>query len=232
MMSILPRPCARSRTLDTVTQHTESDTSVIAALVLAGGRSRRMGSDKAALDWDGEPMLARVVRVVSQRCDPVLVVAGETSAAFRGVDDIRDRAAPGIDASKVRWVTDEQEGTGPLGGLVAGLSAAAAAGAEYAFVCATDMPLIAPELIDELRLGVTGSTQAVIARDAQRDHPMAGIYRTDAAGLIADIVAGGERRMLGAIEALTTHRVGISDPDWLVNVNAPEDLHRLRVSAG
>ncbi|ANY25993.1 molybdopterin guanine dinucleotide synthase [Gordonia terrae] len=231
-MSILPRPCARSRTLDTVTQHTESDTSVIAALVLAGGRSRRMGSDKAALDWDGEPMLARVVRVVSQRCDPVLVVAGETSAAFRGVDDIRDRAAPGIDASKVRWVTDEQEGTGPLGGLVAGLSAAAAAGAEYAFVCATDMPLIAPELIDELRLGVTGSTQAVIARDAQRDHPMAGIYRTDAAGLIADIVAGGERRMLGAIEALTTHRVGISDPDWLVNVNAPEDLHRLRVSAG
>ncbi|WP_373278279.1 molybdenum cofactor guanylyltransferase [Gordonia terrae] len=191
-----------------------------------------MGSDKAALDWDGEPMLARVVRVVSQRCDPVLVVAGETSAAFRGVDDIRDRAAPGIDASKVRWVTDEQEGTGPLGGLVAGLSAAAAAGAEYAFVCATDMPLIAPELIDELRLGVTGSTQAVIARDAQRDHPMAGIYRTDAAGLIADIVAGGERRMLGAIEALTTHRVGISDPDWLVNVNAPEDLHRLRVSAG
>jgi molybdopterin-guanine dinucleotide biosynthesis protein A len=205
---------------------------VIAALVLAGGRSRRMGSDKAALDWDGEPMLARVVRVVSQRCDPVLVVAGETSAAFRGVDDIRDRAAPGIDASKVRWVTDEQEGTGPLGGLVAGLSAAAAAGAEYAFVCATDMPLIAPELIDELRLGVTGSTQAVIARDAQRDHPMAGIYRTDAAGLIADIVAGGERRMLGAIEALTTHRVGISDPDWLVNVNAPEDLHRLRVSAG
>ncbi|WYY13429.1 molybdenum cofactor guanylyltransferase [Gordonia terrae] len=215
-----------------MTQHTESDTSVIAALVLAGGRSRRMGSDKAALDWDGEPMLARVVRVVSQRCDPVLVVAGETSAAFRGVDDIRDRAAPGIDASKVRWVTDEQEGTGPLGGLVAGLSAAAAAGAEYAFVCATDMPLIAPELIDELRLGVTGSTQAVIARDAQRDHPMAGIYRTDAAGLIADIVAGGERRMLGAIEALTTHRVGISDPDWLVNVNAPEDLHRLRVSAG
>ena len=129
-------------------------------------------------------------------------------------------------------MTDEQEGTGPLGGLVAGLSAAAAAGAEYAFVCATDMPLIAPELIDELRLGMTGSTQAVIARDAQRDHPMAGIYRTDAAAQIADLVASGERRMLGAIEALNTHRVGVSEPDWLVNVNAPEDLHRLRVSPG
>jgi molybdopterin-guanine dinucleotide biosynthesis protein A len=206
--------------------------SGLAGIVLAGGRSRRMGSDKAALDWQGEPMLARVVRVVAQRCDPVLVVAGESSAAFRGIDDIRDRAAPGIDSSKVRWVTDEQEGAGPLGGLVAGLAAAAAAGAEFAFVCATDMPLIAGELIDELCRGLTGSAQAVIAHDAQRDHPMAGVYRTDAGPVIAEIVAGGERRMLGAIEALNTHRVGVSDPDWLVNVNAPEDLHRLRVSAG
>jgi len=215
-----------------VTQDTGSDGSKLAAIVLAGGRSRRMGSDKAALDWEGEPMLARVVRVVAQRCDPVLVVAGATSAAFRGIDDIRDRAAPGIDRSRVHWVTDEQEGAGPLGGLVAGLAKAAADGADLAFVCATDMPLIAPELIDELRLGLTDSTQAVIARDAQRDHPMAGIYRTDAGPVIADLVAGGERRMLGAVEALNTHRVGVSDPEWLVNVNAPEDLHRLRVTTG
>ncbi|WP_372632649.1 molybdenum cofactor guanylyltransferase [Gordonia jinghuaiqii] len=219
-----------------MTDHTQNDSRgpdrpMLAGIVLAGGRSRRMGSDKAALDWEGEPMLARVVRVVAQRCDPVFVVAGETSAAFRGIDDIRNRAAPGIDSSKVHWVTDEQEGAGPLGGLVAGLAAAAAAGAELAFVCATDMPLIAPELIDELCLGLTGSTQAVIARDAQRDHPMAGVYRTDAGPVIAEVVAAGERRMLGAIDALNTHRVGVSEPDWLVNVNAPEDLHRLRASA-
>ncbi|PWD43956.1 molybdenum cofactor guanylyltransferase [Gordonia paraffinivorans] len=228
-MTILPRGDGVSRRLLVVTQDTPNPESIrLAGIVLAGGRSRRMGSDKAALDWEGEPMLARVVRVLQERCDAVLVVAGERSAAYQGIDDIRGRAAPGIDRDRVRWVTDEQEGVGPLGGLVAGLAAAADAGAQYAFVCATDMPLIAPGLIDELRRGLTGSTQAVIARDAQRDHPMAGIYRTDTASVIADLVAGGERRMLGAIEALTTHRVGVSEPDWLVNVNAPEDLHRLR----
>ena len=91
------------------------------------------------------------------------------------------------------------------------------------------MPLISAELIDELLRGVTPSAQAVIAHDSQRDHPMAGIYRTAAAEVVAGVVATGERRMTAALDALTTYRVAVSEPDWLVNVNAPEDLHRLRV---
>ncbi|MEE4022666.1 molybdenum cofactor guanylyltransferase [Gordonia sp. PKS22-38] len=195
--------------------------SQVAGIVLAGGRSRRMGRDKAALEWEGEPLLARVVRIVGRRCDPVLVVAPEESAAYR--------ALYGTGGPEARWVTDETPGAGPLGGLAVGLAHAADTGARWAFVCATDMPLITPELIDELLRGVTESTQAVIASDAQRDHPMAGLYRTDAAGVIADLTAGGERRMLAALDALTTHRVAVGNPDWLTNVNAPEDLHRLHV---
>ncbi len=194
----------------------------VAGIVLAGGRSRRMGSDKATLDWEGEPLLARVVRIVGSRCDPVLVVAPETSAAFVNLH--------GTGGPPAWWVTDEEPGVGPLGGLAVGLREAAEDGAEWAFVCATDMPLITTELIDELLRGVTESTQAVIAHDAQRDHPMAGLYRTSAAATIAELTAAGERRMLAALDALTTHRIAVSDPQWLVNVNAPEDLHRLRVS--
>ncbi|MET9201729.1 molybdenum cofactor guanylyltransferase [Gordonia sp. NPDC003585] len=200
---------------------TEASDGRLAGIVLAGGRSRRMGQDKAALDWDGEPMLARIVRVAAERCEPILVVATEESSAYQGLF--------GTGGPEAQWITDEEPGAGPLGGLVAGLSAAAAGGAELAFVCATDMPLISAELIDELLTGVTPSAQAVIAHDNQRDHPMAGIYRTDAAGVIADVVATGERRMTAALDALTTYRISVSEPDWLVNVNAPEDLHRLRV---
>ncbi|MGK2319851.1 molybdenum cofactor guanylyltransferase [Gordonia rhizosphera] len=193
----------------------------LAGIVLAGGRSRRMGRDKAGIDWEGEPMLARVVRVVGERCRPVLVVASEDSAAYR--------ALHGTGGPEAQWVTDEEPGTGPLGGLAVGLAQAAAAGARWAFVCATDMPLISAELIDELRRGVTSSVQAVIAHDMGRDHPMAALYRTDASEVIAGLAAQGERRMLGALDALTTHRVAVSNPDWLTNVNAPEDLHRLHV---
>ncbi|WAC55054.1 molybdenum cofactor guanylyltransferase [Gordonia sp. SL306] len=193
----------------------------VAGIVLAGGRSRRMGRDKAALEWEGEPMLARVVRVVGERCQPVLVVANEESAAYRSLY--------GTGGPEAQWVTDEAPGTGPLGGLAVGLARAAEAGAEWAFVCATDMPLISVDLVDELMRGVTTSNQVVIATDAQRDHPMAGVYRTDVAGTLGRLTDGGERRMLAALELLTTHRVAVSNPEWLTNVNAPEDLHRLHV---
>ncbi|GAC49771.1 molybdenum cofactor guanylyltransferase [Gordonia aichiensis] len=194
-----------------------------AGIVLAGGRSRRMGSDKAALDWNGEPMLAGLVRTISQRCEPVFVVATEDSAAYRLL-----HGTGGPDAT---WVTDEEPGAGPLAGLAVGLAAARDAGCELAFVSATDMPLIEPELIDELQAAVTDTAGAVVAHDAERDHPMAAIYRTDAADAIAELVAAGERRMTAALEALATYRVTVSDPLWLTNVNSPEDVHRVRISA-
>ncbi|MFW0796401.1 molybdenum cofactor guanylyltransferase [Gordonia sp. CPCC 205515] len=200
---------------------TQQDAAQVAGIVLAGGRSRRMGTDKAAMDWDGEPLLARVVRIVGERCRPVFVVAPEESAAYRGLF--------GTGGPEATWVTDEEPGAGPLAGLAAGLAAAGADGATWAFVCATDMPLISTDLIDELLLGVTPSTQAVIARDNQRDHPMAGLYRTDVAPILAELTASGERRMLAVLDAVTTHRVAVTQPDWLTNVNAPEDLHRLHV---
>ncbi|MFM9376404.1 molybdenum cofactor guanylyltransferase [Gordonia sp. VNK21] len=194
----------------------------LAGIVLAGGRSRRMGQDKASLDFQGRPMLDTVVDVVAQRCAPVLVTAAQTSAAYGQLGE----------SPNYQWVTAEEAGTGPLGGLVAALDVAAGAGAPAAFVCATDMPLIEPELIDELLRALTPSVDAVIVRDGGRDHPMAGIYRTRVMPTLLGLIADGELRMLSAVDAIVTHRVGISNPRWLTNVDAPEDLHRLRENAG
>ncbi len=179
-----------------------------------------MGQDKAALLWDGVPMLSRIAWAISARCEPVLVAAPPTSQAYVDLNDETD----------LEWVTTEKAGSGPLGGLVAALRVARERGAEAAFVCATDMPLVDPGLIDELLAGLTESADAVVANDAGRDHPMAGIYRTGAVDRLAELVEEGELRMVAALDALVTQRVGVSDPEWLANVDAPEDLHRLRIS--
>lgn len=171
------------------------------------------------MEWEGRPLLTVVSSVLAQRCDPVLVAASNTSQAYAELGDVTD----------VDWITSEPTGAGPLGGLVAALEAAEAAGSPAAFVCATDMPLISPELIDELLRGLTVSTDAVIAHDSERDHPMAGIYRTRVAPQLTELLATGEQRMTAALDAIVTHRVTVSEPRWLTNVDAPEDLHRLRV---
>ncbi len=163
-------------------------------------------------------MLTAVTDVLAQRCDPVLVAAAPTSAAYAELGEVA-----GVD-----WITTEVSGTGPMGGLVASLEAAEAAGSPVAFVCATDMPLIEPELIDELLHALTVSADAVVVHDGGRDHPMAGIYRTRVVPQLQQLLESGEQRMLAALDAIVTHRVGVSDSRWLTNVDAPEDLHRLR----
>ncbi|MFD0928012.1 molybdenum cofactor guanylyltransferase [Williamsia deligens] len=190
----------------------------LAGIVLAGGASRRMGEDKAALDLGGQPMLTRIVTELRRRCDPITVVATTDSAAY----------AAFAEQDGLRWVTDEDPGTGPLGALAAGLTDAAAHDVPVAFVCATDMPLLRADLVDELLAGLGADDDAVIAVDAQRQHPLAAIYRSSCAARLTELVAGGERRLLAALDEMVVHRVSVTDPTWLTNVNAPEDVHRLR----
>src|SRR5690349_9873327 len=136
----------------------------LAAVVLAGGASRRMGRDKATMPFDGSTMVELVVSALSARCSPVFVIAAP------------GQPLPELQAEVLR---DEVRGVGPLLATGRGLRAAADAGRELAFVCAVDMPHMTTELIDELaehsaRLGV----DVVLPWDG-RDHYLAGVYRTD-----------------------------------------------------
>jgi molybdopterin-guanine dinucleotide biosynthesis protein A len=99
-----------------------------AAIVLCGGRSRRMGRDKWSLPFLGETLLERTVRTVREVVDEVWVVAREGQEV----------------EGDYRIVRDPAEGLGPLAGLVAGLEAMAA---ERAFLTSCDVPFLNPEYV-------------------------------------------------------------------------------------
>lgn len=187
----------------------------VAAVVLAGGASRRMGRDKATLpfsDPDGTTttLVERVVAAVGQRCAPVFVVAAP------------GQPLPALEATVLR---DEARGVGPLLATARGLHAAAEAGREFAFVCAVDMPYLEPGLIDDLvgfaeRLRV----DVVLPWDG-RDHYLAGVYRSDLAARADALVAAGERRMRSLVDSVDTQRVVLPlEQRALTNVNTPADL--------
>lgn len=115
---------------------------LVSAIVLGGGRSTRMGRDKAALPFGPETMLVRVVRAVQCVADDVVVVG-----------DSHPRLPDGV-----RVVPDPVEGLGPLAGLATGL---AAVRGERALLLACDMPLVAPALLHRM-LELAGDADACV----------------------------------------------------------------------
>lgn len=188
-------------------------TVALAAIILAGGASRRMGRDKATLPYEGTTLVERMVSILKPRCAPVFVIAAP------------GQALPPLDAEVLR---DELRGVGPLLATGRGLRAAAEAGSELAFVAAVDMPLLTVDLLDELagpavRLGA----DVVLPWDG-RDHYLAGVYRTALAGRVADLVAAGERSMRALVERVDTQRIVMPEQRALTNVNTAADLAAIR----
>jgi molybdopterin-guanine dinucleotide biosynthesis protein A len=181
----------------------------LAAVVLAGGASRRMGRDKATMPHPERPDLTMVEHTVSAltgRCAPVFVVAAP------------GQLLPALDA---QIINDAVRGVGPLLATGVGLRAAAAAGLERAFVSAVDMPNLTPALVDQL--AVHRGADVVLPWDG-RDHYLAGIYRTGLAGRIDMLVAAGERSMRSLTATVVTQRVVLPPGRMLTNVNAPSDM--------
>ncbi|ETZ43207.1 molybdenum cofactor guanylyltransferase [Mycobacterium avium] len=191
-----------------------ADSMQLAGIVLAGGESRRMGRDKATLPGPrgAATLLEYVVGVQTQRCDPIFVMA-----------------APGQPLPEVtaRIIRDEIRGQGPLPATGRGLRAAAEAGARYAFVCAVDMPLLSPELIDDLvHLATETKAEVVLPWDG-RSHYLASLYRTDLAERIDRLVAGGARSMRALIDASDAQQIVLPESRFLANVNTEADLRAL-----
>lgn len=196
-----------------------------AGVVLAGGRSSRMGTSKAALEWHGSTLLYRTTALLARTVDgPVVVVA-----------------APGQDLpalpAGVEVVADPVEGRGPLQGIAVGLSAVAGR-ATRAFVCSTDMPFLHPAFVRCVLGRLAGPDDADVALPFARGfrQPLAAGYRTALATLTAELVANGmlkpgllfDRCTVGRLDdarLLADPGVARFDPDLdsVVNVNEPAD---------
>ncbi|EFV13948.1 molybdenum cofactor guanylyltransferase [Segniliparus rugosus] len=187
--------------------------AVIAGVVLAGGESRRMGSDKTQLVFDGKTLMARSFDAIRPCCSPLLAVLGSVP-----------RAVP----EDVCALYDEVPGQGPLRGLATGLAAARARGAGLAVVLSADLPLITAAVVGEL-LAVfeAGPAEALLASDRTsegraRAHPLVGVYSTELAEPAGAALERGERAMMRFLDSRSIRKTQVSDPLALSNVNTPQ----------
>ena len=185
------------------------DTGIaFAGAVLTGGRSSRMGRDKATLPIDGVPMAGRVAEALRRAgAEPVLAVGGDEAA---------------LEALGLTWVADRHPGEGPLGGILSAF--AAARGHDLVAILATDLPDLDASVVQALVGGVGGHDVAVAG--GEQAEPLCGVWRVATCEpVLISAFEQGERAVRRAMAALD--RVVVPVPtQHLRNVNHPDDLGR------
>ena len=150
----------------------------LSLVVLAGGRSRRMGADKATLATDGQTLTARIIERLGPVAGEIIVAAGD------------NQLEPGAG----RVIQDQIHGAGPLAGIHAGLRAAAF---ENAWVVACDYPDVNPA-IGLLLLQAVSGFDAAVPLIAGRPQGVCAVYNVRLASRIERLIASG-RRSVGAL---------------------------------
>jgi molybdopterin-guanine dinucleotide biosynthesis protein A len=173
-------------------------------VIMAGGQSKRMGTDKALLPINGMPMIENVCLALRPHFDEVVVSASdELSYGFLGVRVIADRIAR----------------QGPLAGLA---SALAGSGSELNFVIACDIPEVNMPFARHLLREAEGY-DIVVPGNGEHVEPLYAVYRNTVVETIDGLLDSGERRVRALFDVCRTKVVDPSGADVAGNLNTMEE---------
>ena len=177
-----------------------------AGVVLTGGASARMGTDKAFIEIDGRALALRVA--------DALAAAGATEVFAVGGDLDRLRAL-GLDARP-----DRAARQGPLAGIVTALEQTTD---ELVVVAACDLVSVTPAAVSELLDALTDDADAVIPR-SDRLEPLMAAYRRRCLDHLRNELDAGERAPHRAVEGLAVVQVRLQHDEALRDADTPGDL--------
>lgn len=184
---------------------------MLSAVILAGGRSSRMGTPKCMLPFDGEPLILHIVRKLQPLFTDIVVVASPGQA---------------LPPMPVTVVHDAVAYQGPVGGIYYGLRAV---NSEWAFVTSCDSAFLNMALISYL-VAERVDFDVVVPRWDNRLQPLLAMYRKTVVPFLAKQLANGELRPVHLFDKVSTryvdeHEIRRLDPQGqsFFNMNRPED---------
>ena len=193
----------------------------MAAIILAGGQSRRFGSDKALVPIGGVPLIERVMDAAEAACPCVFIIANEPEKYVRY-------------KSRAEILRDEIPDQGPLGGLYTGLLASPDID-NILLPC--DAPFISPDLI-RLVLDNLSDSDAVVPRYGGRDHTALAGYSETCLAAVEKSLSAGRLRLVDffdfvQVKYLDDDTIDKTDPGGhsFINVNTREDAERAEIIA-
>ena len=192
------------------------DKQTVCGLVLAGGQSKRMGTDKALLMLNGQTVIERVVQSLASVSDELLLVVNEPSR-YKFLN--------------LPTVTDQVPNSGPLMALYSGLLHTSAS---WCLATACDAPLLQPQLLKHL-LEYRGSVDAVLPFINNNIQPFPGLYSKTCTSILESLLSKGRsaaRDIANSCNVITVNeeRIRTLDPDLksFQDLDTPNDFERLQ----
>jgi len=189
---------------------------LFSSIILCGGKSRRMGRNKAFVEVDGKPMIQRVINTLKQVSKNIVLVVDnkEKYTQIKGNDYIE-------------IIEDEVKDFGPVEGLYMGLKAVTT---QESFVCACDMPFISSVCIEELfKKIVDRNVDCVIPKFKCNSYPLHAFYRKELTYRLEKAIENNQRRLKDFINSIRAYNVKSFDcgiEDSVLSINSLDDLNK------
>lgn len=181
----------------------------LTGIILAGGKSSRMGQDKAFLDFQGKKLIEYSIDLLKPLCSQLLISVNQ----------------PGYEQFGIELIVDQYKNCGPIGGFHAALNAS---GDDWNLVVSCDTPFLNPELF-EMLLEKREDWQAVIPFHENGMEPLAALYHRDMAEYFEQSIQKGDYKLHRILKQANVKLVDVSDllnkyPNLFSNLNSPGDL--------
>lgn len=184
----------------------------LSAGILAGGKSTRMGQNKALLQLNDRRFIDRISDELSVFSEVLISAAGKGAYEDTGF----------------KIVYDEHAQIGPIEGIYQILKEAKE---EYVFICAADMPFLKKELVSYMAEFISSDYDCFCLMDEDHIHPLCAIYSKRMLGVIEELIAKGQYRLMSILNGVRTKYIKLEmtcfDKKIVRNINTKDEYKRL-----
>ena len=185
--------------------------SNITGIILSGGKSSRMGTDKGFLKLKGKTFIEHSIDALKPLVSEIIIVSNNTD----------------YDVFKLKRVNDMIENAGPLAGVYTGLKHSTT---NYNLVLSCDIPLINSEVLKLLIDAVDGTSEVIQIENNTKTSPLIALYKKSCADKFYKLLNEGERRLRFAVNQCLVKQVKLNSEIGIYtsNINTPEEYKMLQ----
>ena len=183
----------------------------VTGIILAGGKSSRMGTDKGLLELCGMPLISYAVRVLSGSCSSIMISS----------------SAEVYNSFGYEVVADEYEGIGPMGGIYSALQKSKT---DQNLVLSCDLPFVPPMLLKYILENSSGYDVAIPWQGNQHYEPLCGFYHLSVRDKMSDFILHNNYKLPDLFEEIKINKLIINEErdfyskNIFLNVNSKHDL--------